>query len=88
QYILQNLAVVAETASHLSPNRRQEMQELLSLLKNDDPMAIYTFQSHGKNWQTPQNALLLNRLEQAMLNYEFEEALTMCGELLAETPDS
>ncbi|NGZ28826.1 MAG: response regulator, partial [Magnetococcales bacterium] len=40
RYILQNLAVVAETASHLSPNRRQEMQELLSLLKNDDPMAI------------------------------------------------
>ncbi|NGZ26231.1 MAG: hypothetical protein G8345_05010 [Magnetococcales bacterium] len=64
------------------------MLEILALLENDDPMATTFFQTHGKNWLTPQNDPLLNQLEQAMANYEFDEALDMCRALLAQTPDS
>ncbi|MBF0176207.1 MAG: response regulator [Magnetococcales bacterium] len=70
-----------------TPMVRQDLEELLRLLEDDDAQATTLFDSHAREWETlPDSGPLLMRMQQAISNYDFETAAGICRELLHDVP--
>ncbi|MBF0157245.1 MAG: response regulator [Magnetococcales bacterium] len=69
-----------------SPAARQGLEEILPLLEADDTRAVQLLEEHGAAWATLGDGQATKRLSQAISEYEFEEAATVCRAMLATLP--
>ncbi|MBF8273400.1 MAG: PAS domain S-box [Magnetococcales bacterium] len=84
--IIQGLAaeIVVEKVSRFSRQEiRQSLENVLSLLEADDARAADQFEIHAQSWASLEDKENLERMRQAVAEFDFEEAVVACRELLS-----
>ncbi|MBF0631536.1 MAG: response regulator [Magnetococcales bacterium] len=65
-----------------SPEGRQSLEELLRLLSTDDARATAHWEAHVDSWSGTADKENLERLRRALAEFDFEEAMAACCNLL------